>query len=84
MLGYSCRQNVSCHPRNDYKRDLSALGENVLVMVGEDDEQNEAAMTARPFGECDAKALSHARPEPVEVVVAVGSAVGDTARWSVA
>ena len=55
-LGYSYRLNVSYHPRNDHKRDLSALGEHVLVMMGADDEQNDAVAMVQLFGECDAKA----------------------------
>ncbi len=37
-LSYSYRLNTSYHPRFDYGSDIRAMGDDVLVLVGEDDE----------------------------------------------
>lgn len=37
-LSYSYRLNTSYHPRFDYGADIRAMGDNVLVLVGENDE----------------------------------------------
>jgi non-heme chloroperoxidase len=52
-LVYSFRLNQSMHPRYDYGRDIAALGSNVLVLVGSDDEQNDAAAYAPLFHRYD-------------------------------
>ena len=40
-LSYSYRLNSSLHPRYNYQADIKALKDNVLVLVGEDDESND-------------------------------------------
>lgn len=40
-LSYSYRLNSSLHPRYNYQADIKALNDNVLVLVGEDDESND-------------------------------------------
>lgn len=42
-LSYSYRLNESYHPRFDYSADIRAMGNNVLVVVGEDDEAVDSA-----------------------------------------
>ena len=37
-LSYSYRLNTSYHPRFDYSADIRAMGDNVWVLVGENDE----------------------------------------------
>jgi pimeloyl-ACP methyl ester carboxylesterase len=39
-LVYSYRLNTSMHPRFKYEHDIAALGDNVLVIVGSEDQQN--------------------------------------------
>jgi non-heme chloroperoxidase len=42
-LSYSYRLNASYHPRYDYRKDVRALGDKALVMVGAQDEAVDAA-----------------------------------------
>ena len=42
-LAYSYRLNTSYHPRYNYQRDIAATGKDALVLVGENDEANNAA-----------------------------------------
>lgn len=42
-LSYSYRLNQSYHPRYDWAADLAATGDRVLVVIGADDEANDAA-----------------------------------------
>jgi alpha-beta hydrolase superfamily lysophospholipase len=41
-LSYSYRLNSSLHPRYNYQADIKALNDNVLVLVGEQDEANDS------------------------------------------
>jgi pimeloyl-ACP methyl ester carboxylesterase len=41
-LAYSYRLNVSYHPRYNYRRDLAALGNKTLVLIGENDQAIDA------------------------------------------
>jgi len=50
-LSYSYRLNTSYHPRYDYEGDIARMGQNVLVVVGQADEANDASATRAPFAE---------------------------------
>lgn len=43
-LSYSYRLNTSYHPRFDYGADIRAMGNDLLVLVGEDDEAVDGAL----------------------------------------
>ncbi|MGB6551998.1 MAG: alpha/beta fold hydrolase [Candidatus Binataceae bacterium] len=55
-LVYSYRLDLSMHPRFNYGRDIAAMGDNVLLMVGADDEQNYPDAYAPLFARFDPKA----------------------------
>lgn len=55
-LAYSYRLNQSMHPRYNYGRDTAAMGDNVLLIVGANDEQNYANEYAPLFARFDPKA----------------------------
>jgi hypothetical protein len=52
-LVYSYRLNESMHPRHEYGRDISAMGNHVLVMVGTADEQMNPSAFAPMFAQYD-------------------------------
>ena len=56
-LVYSYRLNTSRHPRYKYERDIAALGDHVLVVVGSDDQQNSADGYAALMKPLDPKVL---------------------------
>jgi non-heme chloroperoxidase len=55
-LAYSYRLNTSMHPRYHYERDIAALGDRVLVLIGSDDQQNAADAYAPLMERLDPKA----------------------------
>jgi non-heme chloroperoxidase len=55
-LSYSYRLNASYHPRYAYQADVAALGDRVLLLVGEDDEANDASAYAALFAESPSQA----------------------------
>jgi len=50
-LAYSYRLNVSYHPRYDYKRDVAAVGERALVLIGSKDEAFDANILKTIYAE---------------------------------
>jgi hypothetical protein len=50
-LSYSYRLNVSYHPRYRYGADIRAMGDKVLVLVGEQDEAIDAEALRAVFAE---------------------------------
>jgi alpha-beta hydrolase superfamily lysophospholipase len=55
-LAYSYRLNTSYHPRYEYASDIEALGDRVLLLIGDDDEANDAAAYEPLFRESGATA----------------------------
>jgi non-heme chloroperoxidase len=48
-LAYSYRLNVSYHPRHPYPRDMRALEDKALILIGENDEAIDASVLAAAF-----------------------------------
>jgi len=55
-LSYSYRLNASYHPRSSYQNDIRALGGATLVLVGADDEANDADKLRAVFAADDPQA----------------------------
>jgi pimeloyl-ACP methyl ester carboxylesterase len=89
-LSYSYRLNASYHPRSSYQSDIRALGAATLVLVGADDEANDAEKLRAVFAADDPQAkamiLPHVNhfgifsdPAAIEVMAAWMSTLPDGA-----
>jgi len=50
-LACSYRLNAAYHPRDDYHSDIAAMGDQVLLLVGADDEANDGTVDPKLFEE---------------------------------
>ena len=55
-LAYSYRLNTAYHPRYDYRSDIAAMGDDVLLLVGADDEANDGTAYPKLFEESGSSA----------------------------
>jgi pimeloyl-ACP methyl ester carboxylesterase len=62
-LSYSYRLNVSYHPRYDYARDVAALGNSTLVLVGANDQAIDPDALRGEFAKHDAAAQVAVLPD---------------------
>ena len=55
-LSYSYRLNTSFHPRYDYAADIEAMGDQFLLLIGDDDQSNDPVAYEEMFPQSGAEA----------------------------